>query len=174
MRADLRFTRLTLLPISRSVLWLDLVLASTLVRLAPVMVILTGFVVVNGRGVTPLFSVALLGLLCASMVLLTILGMGAGRLARSSGEVHLIGALVCAVLAFISGVTPLPERLVWLTATMAWNPISRLLTALIRLSSGTTSVPRVEFVFASLMVAAVIVTAVMRWISGGTRKTGIA
>lgn len=174
LRADLRFTRLTLLPISRGVLWLDLVLASALVRLVPVMVVLAGFIVVNGQAVTPSVLVILLGFLCASMVLLTILGMGAGRLARSNGEVHLFGALVCAVLAFVSGVTPLPERLTWLTTTTAWNPISRLLTGLTGLASGRAFVPRVEFVFTSLMVGAVTVMAVLRWISGGTGKIGKA
>ncbi|MBW7988730.1 MAG: hypothetical protein FVQ84_01730 [Planctomycetes bacterium] len=172
LRADLRYARLALLPMSRGVLWLDLVLASALARLAPVMVVLAGFLVVSGREVTPASLIDLLGLLCASLLLLTLLGMGTGRLARSNGEVHLFGALVCAMLAFISGVTPLPEKLTWLTTTTAWNPISRLLTALTRLSSGPASIPRVEFVFTSLMVTAVIVIAVIRWISGGTRKKG--
>ncbi len=174
LRADLRFTRLTLLPISRSVLWLDLILASALSRLVPVMVVLAGFIIVNGQGITTAFLISVLGLLCASMVLLTILGMCAGRLARSNGEVHLLGALICMVVAFISGITPLPERLTWLTTIMVWNPISRLLTALSRLSSEPTSVPRVEFVFTSLIVGAVTVVAILRWISGGTRNIGKA
>ena len=172
LRADLRYARLTLLPMSRGVLWLDLVLASALARLAPVMVVLAGFLVVNGREVTPASLIGLLGFLCASLLLLTLLGMGTGRLARSNGEVHLFGALVCAMLAFISGVTPLPEKLTWLKTTTVWNPISRLLTALTRLSGNSASVPRVEFVFTSLMVGAVIVITVMRWISGGTQKKG--
>ena len=170
LHADLRFARLTLLPMSRGVLWLDLVLASALTRLAPVIVVLAGFVVVNGQGVTPDSLIGILGLLCASLVLLTILGMGTGWLARSNGEVHLFGALICSILAFVSGFTPLPERLTWLTTTTAWNPISRLLTALTRLASGQASVPRAEFVFASLTIVAVSMMAVFRWISGGTRK----
>ncbi|MHC4642711.1 MAG: hypothetical protein ACYS32_13790 [Planctomycetota bacterium] len=170
LRADLRYARLTLLPMSQGVLWLDLVLASVLARLAPVMVVVAGFLIVNGQEVTLVSLIGLLGLLCASLLLLTLIGMGTGRLARSNGEVHLFGALVCAMLAFASGVTPLPEKLTWLATTTEWNPISRLLTALIRLSSGPVSVSRAEFVFASLMVTAVIVTAVMRWIAGGTQK----
>ncbi len=174
LRADLRFTRLTLLPISRGVLWLDLVLASALTRLAPVMVVIVGFIIVNGQGITLSFLFNVLGLICASMLFLTLLGMVTGRLARSNGEVHLLGALVCMVLAFISGITPLPERLTWLTTTMVWNPISRLLTALTRLASGTVSTSQIEFVFASLIVGAVIVLTILRWISGGTRKIGKA
>ncbi|MDT8300162.1 MAG: ABC transporter permease [Sedimentisphaerales bacterium] len=172
LRADLRYARLTLLPMSRGVLWLDLVLASVLARLAPVMVVMAGFLIVNGQEVTLVSLIGLLGILFASLLLLTLIGMGTGRLARSNGEVHLFGALVCAMLAFISGVTPLPEKLTWLAAITVWNPISHLLTALIRLSSGPASVPRVEFVFALLMIATVTIMAILRWLSGGMRKTG--
>lgn len=166
LRADLRFSRLKMLPISLCEIWLDLILSSVLVRLVPIMVVLFGFIIVNGHGVTILSVVAILGLLCISLMLLTILGMGIGRLARSNGEVHLFGALVCVVVAFISGVTPLPERLDWLKTAMALNPISRLLAALSKMADGSASTPRIEFLFASLVIAAVSVTALSRWISG--------
>jgi hypothetical protein len=171
LRADLRFARLTLLPISRVVLWLDLVLASTLARLAPAVVVLACFAVINGRGLTPASLIELLGLLCGALVLLTLLGMGTGRLARSNGEVHLFGALACGALAFVSGVAPLPERLSWLTATMAWNPIARLLTALTRLANESASVPRADLAIASLALGAITIVAILRWISGGMQKT---
>jgi ABC-type multidrug transport system permease subunit len=171
LRADLRFTRLTLLPIPRYVLWLDLVLASAIARLVPVIIVLVLFIIVNGQGITPSFLTNVLGLLFASMVLLTILGMSAGRMARTNGEVHLSGALICMVLAFFSGITPLPEKLTWLKSTMLFNPISRLLAALTGLAGNTAFIPKVEFVLASLIVGLVIVTVILRWISGGTQKT---
>ena len=170
LRTDSRLARLTLLPISRGVLWLDLFMASALTRLAPGAVVLAGFVIVNGQGVTPASLVGLFGLLCACLVLLTILGMGAGRLARSNGEVHLFGALACGLLAFVSGITPVPERLTWLSTAAAWNPIAHLLAALTRLASKPATVPRVELVFASLALSAMVVIATMRWISGATQK----
>lgn len=170
LRTDSRLARLTLLPTSRGILWLDLVMASALTRLAPVAVVLAGFVIVNGQGVTPASLVGVFGLLCASLVLLTLLGMGAGRLARSNGEVHLFGALACGLLAFVSGITPVPERLTWLSTATAWNPIACLLAALTRLASGPASMPRAELVFASLALSALVVIATMRWISGGMQK----
>jgi hypothetical protein len=59
----------------------------------------------------------------------------------------------------------------WLTAATAWNPIARLLTALTRLASGSTSVPQAELAIASLAFGAVTVAAILRWISGGMKKT---
>jgi hypothetical protein len=170
LRSDLRLARLVLLPTSRNLLCLDLVLASTFARLAPAMVILGGFVAVNAKSVTPASLIGLLGLLCGSLVLLTLLGMGTGRLARSNGEVHLFGALACGLIAFLSGVAPLPERLTWLAATTAWNPIARLLAALTRLASSPASAPRVEFAVASLTLGVVAVLAISRWFSGGMRQ----
>lgn len=167
LRADLRFARLALLPTSRITLWLDLILASTLTRLAPVVVVLAGFVIVNGQGVTPASLIGLLGLLCASLALLTMLGMGAGRLSRSTGEVHLFGAFACGAIAFVSGIAPIPERLAWLSSAAAWNPIACLLTALTRLAGQQASIPRGELVFAALALSATIFIAAMRWISGG-------
>ena len=171
LRTDLRLERLTLLPMSRGLLYLDLILASILARLAPVLAIMTGFILTNGQAVTPTALICLAGLLCSSLLLLTLLGIGTGHLARNNGEVHLFGALVCAVLAFISGLTPLQEKLMWLTATTACNPISRLLSLLIKLTTEPASVPVTELFIASLILAAFIVTAVLRWISGRMSKT---
>jgi hypothetical protein len=167
LRSDSRLARLTLLPMSRTMLWLDLVLASALTRLAPVVVVIAAFVLVNGRGVTPTALIALFGLLCGSLILVTLLGMGTGRLARSNGEVHLFGAMACGLLAFVSGVTPIPERLTWLTATAAFNPIARLLTALTRLAAEPAPQTSLEFVFASLFLAALATATAFRWFAGG-------
>ncbi|KPK37102.1 MAG: hypothetical protein AMJ65_15400 [Phycisphaerae bacterium SG8_4] len=170
LRSDLRLGRLMLLPRSRVIIWLDLVMASALTRLAPVAVVLAGFVIVNGQGLRPASLIGLLGLLCACLVLLTLLGMGAGRLSRSNGEVHLFGALICGALALVSGIAPVPERLAWLNSAAAWNPIACLLTALTRLASGPASIPAPEFVFGSLALSVTTIIAVQRWISGGHTK----
>jgi hypothetical protein len=171
LRADMRLARLMLLPTSRAIVWLDLVLASTLSRLVPAVIVLSGFVLINGQSMVPASIINLFGLLCSSLILLTLLGMGTGSLARSNGEVHLFGALVCAMIAFISGVTPLPERLLWLEALTAINPIGRLLSFLTNMGNGIIYLSNVELVFASLISAAVIFTVIMRWISGGMNKT---
>jgi hypothetical protein len=168
LRADLRFARLILLPTSRGVIWLDLVLASTLSRLVPAVIVLSGYVIINGQKIMLTSIISLVGLLCGSLVLLTLLGMGTGRLARSNGEVHLFGALVCAMIAFVSGVTPLPERVLWLRAAAAWNPIGLLLTLLISMGNGSTHLSDTELIVTSFVLGTVIFVVIMRWISGGT------
>jgi len=170
LRAEMRLARLMLLPTSRAIIWLDLVLASTLSRLVPAVIVLSGFVLINGQNIVPVSIIDLFGLLCSSLILLTLLGMGTGRLARSNGEVHLFGALVCAIIAFVSGVTPLPQKLLWLKAMVAFNPLGRLLTFLTNIGNGTTHLSNVELVFASLVSVAVIIMVIMRWISGGMSK----
>jgi ABC-type multidrug transport system permease subunit len=170
LRADMRFSRLMLLPTSRGVIWLDLVLASTLSRLVPALIVLSGFVIINGQNVMPASIISLVGLLYSSLVLLTLLGMGTGRLARSNGEVHLFGALVCAMIALISGVTPVPERVIWLKVATAWNPIGRMLTLLTSMGNGSTHFSNAELIIMLLLLGAIIFAVIFRWISGGMSK----
>jgi hypothetical protein len=170
LREDGRLARLHLLPISRWTLWPDLVLSSMLMRLGPSAVVLTGFVAVNGRNVSPAVLLNLIGLLCAALLLLTLLGIGTGRLARSNAEVHLFGALATGVLALLSGVAPLPERLLRLEAVMAWNPIAQLHGALIELATGMVVVPAIEMGLSSTILIAIMAAAILRWVSGGTRE----
>jgi predicted permease len=167
LRSDLRISRLKLLPISRRKLWLDLILSSSLLRVMPIVIMLTGYIAVNGRTVTLPSLVVVLGMLLASILLLTIIGILIGRVARSNAEVHLFGALTCAVIAFASGITPLPQRLAPLQAAMVFNPVSRLLQALIRLADIYASVSLVEFVLALLVILAVSLAAAFSWISDG-------
>jgi len=143
-----------------------------LMRLGPSSVVLAAFAAVNGRHATASDLLDLAGLLCAALMLLTLLGLGAGRLARDNAEVHLFGALATGMLAVLSGVAPLPERLARLTGGMAWNPIARLLMALDRLATGRTAAPAAELVFSSVVLGAVVAAAILRWMSGGTRETG--
>jgi hypothetical protein len=170
LRAEMRLARLMLLPTSRAIIWLDLVLSSTLSRLVPAVIVLSGFMLINGQNVMLASIINLFGLLCSSLILLTLLGMGTGTLARSNGEVHLFGALVCAMIAFVSGVTPLPQRLSWLKTPAVFNPVGRLITFLTNMGNGTTHLSDIELAFASLVSIAVIFTVIMRWISGGISK----
>jgi hypothetical protein len=171
LRADLRFDRLIFLPARRSLLWLDLVLSSVLARLVPTTVVLTGYILINGQSLTARAVVVLFGLFCGSLVLLTLLGIAIGRIARNNGEVHLFGALATVILACISGVTPIPQRLTWLAATMAWNPVARLQSMLVKIATGSTVVGLTELAFTSFILGGIAVIVVIRWISGGAFKT---
>ena len=166
LRDDRRLERLTLLPMPRWALWLDLVLASVLSRFIPTAIVIAGFALVKGKSLTLGSCLALAGLLCATLLVLTLLGIATASRARSNAEVHLFGALVGGMLAFLSGLTPLPDRLASLETTTSFNPIARLLAALIRLTTEQATVPAAEITFASLVIAAVVTLAVYRWIAG--------
>jgi hypothetical protein len=166
LRADGRLARLHLLPVGRGVLWLDLALASMLARLGPALVVLGCFVLVNSRRPVVGDLIDLAGLLCGALLLLTLLGMVVGRLAQNNGEVHLFGALVAALLALVSGLAPLPDRLTWLAALAPWNPISHLLAALTALAADRPDVSGARLVVALVILAAISAAAVQRWVSG--------
>ena len=166
LRHDLRLGRLTLLPTSHTLLWLDLVLASMVARILPALIILACFVLINGQGVTLAGSISLIAWLCGSLGLLVLLGMGTAKLARNNAEVHLFGMLACAVLAFFSNVTPLPTKLSWLKSTTFLNPIAQLLTAIKRFSTESVPVSNYEFIISSFIIGAIAVLIVWRSVSG--------
>ena len=171
LRDDRRLERLTLLPTPRWALWLDLVLASVLARFIPTAVVIMGFVLVNGRSLTLGSLLALAGLLGATLLVLTLLGIATASRVRSNAEVHLFGALIVGMLAFLSGLTPLPERLTSLAATTAFNPIAQLLAALIRLTTEQVALPTTEITCASLVFVGLAALAIVRWISGHSGST---
>jgi len=163
LRSDGRLERLKLLPIPRAILWLDIMLASLLDRLIPAAIVPLAFVIVNGRAVTPAAMVQLAGLLCGSLLLLTVLAVGTARLARDNGEVHLFGALACGVLALLAGVVPLPERLLWLKTAASWNPLGQLSAALTHLADGAADITPRQLIGALAILGMIAITTVLRW-----------
>lgn len=164
--AEKRLERLMLLPTSHGLIWFDLVFSSAFLRLIPVVVVLAGFIAVNGKGITPTSLISVAGMLCMSLLLLTLLGMGAGWLSRSNGEVHLFGAIICTILAVVSGIMPLPEKLKFLAITKSWNPIARLLTTLIELANGDAVISEMELVLTSIILIILAALTLQRWASG--------
>jgi len=171
LREDRHLERLSLLPISRASLTLDLMLASVVSRAAPTALVLGAFVVVNGRQISASATIILAGQLCATLLLLTLLGMGTARLARSNAEVHLFGALTVGVLAVVCGVVPTPQRLAPLAAALAPNPIARLVAALVALPRGKVGISPTEIAFAALVLVATMAAITIRWIRGAGEKT---
>lgn len=172
LREDRRLERLALLPVSRGILALDLILASTLSRLAPALAVLLAFVLVNGRGTTAGPLLVLGGQLCGSLLLLTVVGMGTAKLARSNAEVHLFGALVAGLLAFGSGLTPLPGRLALLTSLTSWNPLSQLRAALVALATGSAAASAAGLAFGALVLVGLGSIATFRWAQGAGSLVG--
>jgi hypothetical protein len=167
LRSDLRLARLYALPTRRGVVWLDLALSSMLARLVPALAVLACFVSANSVHPSIRDMAGVAGLLCAALLLLTLCGMAVGRLAQSNGEVHLFGGLAAGILAFVSGIAPLPERLGWLAATTSWNPIAQLLAALKALAVEQPAVDFRVLVAAVLTLVGVMAVAAQRWVSGG-------
>jgi len=168
--ADQRFARLTLLPIPRVLLWLDLVLASALSRLLPTGTVLAFYLFINARSVSAGSLAGLFGLLCASVVFLTLLGIATGKLARNNQEVHLLGALAVVILACFCGITPLPPRLAGIAAAMSWNPVTNLNIVLTQAANISTSTHAAEPIFAIIVLIGFVAIAVIRWIAGGPRR----
>lgn len=171
LREDRYLERLILLPVSRASLMLDLVLASIVSRFVPTALVLGAFVVVNGHAVSAGALIVLAGQLCATLLLLTLLGMGIARLARSNAEVHLFGALTVGLLAAVSGVMPAPQRLAPMTAALAWNPIGRLVAVLVGLSDEKVGISPTEIGFALLILVATMAAVTVRRMRGAGGKT---
>lgn len=167
---DGRFSRLLLLPTPRPLMWLDLILASVFGRIIPTVIVLGVFIVFNSSAFNLVTLIYLAAILCAAVLLLVLLGTLTGQLARNNGEVHLFGALVCAMMAFISGITPGIERLRWLTNAMAWNPIHRLLSALAGLTSGTLTVTVSELIFSVVILGLFVLMVWLRWTALSTQS----
>lgn len=166
LRDDRRLERLTLLPTPRWILWLDLILAAVLARFIPTAVVIAGFALVNGNSVTISALIALAGLLCTTLLLLTLLGIAVASRVRSNAEVHLFGALTVGILAPLSGLTPLPDRLAPLTAIAAFNPIARLLAALVRTTTTHATASAAEITFTSFVIVILVALTILRSTAG--------
>jgi hypothetical protein len=157
-----------MLPLRRGTLAIDLVLSSMLSRLAPALAVTLGFLVVHGRRIDAWDVIGVTGLLCATLLVLTLLGVITGRLARNNGEVHLYGALAAGVLALGSGIAPLPARLGWLTVAQDLSPIARLLASLEAVAAGRSAMTPSELGVASAVLIVVTGVAAQRGLAGRT------
>jgi hypothetical protein len=163
---DGRFARLVLLPIPRAILWQDLVLSSAAGRILSTATLLAGFILVNSPVVSVASMIYMTALLTAAVILLVALGTLVGHTVGSNGQVHLFGALACAIIAFASGVVPSVPKLKWLTHAMSWNPLYQLMSGLSALTSGTIAISLVQLIVASAVLGLCTVLMALRWTSG--------
>jgi ABC-type multidrug transport system permease subunit len=170
LRDDGRLERLTLLPMRRELLWLDLILASVAARLAPAGAVLGAFLAVNTKIADVRLIIPAVGFLGGCLLLLTLLGTATAKLARNNAEVHLFGALAVGVIAFLSGITPLPDRLAWVAVAARWNPIQHLFASLLSALNASEPTGGRELAIASLMLAALVAALAIRWISGSAKR----
>ncbi len=136
-RSEGRMTRLWLLPIPRWQIIGDQVLAGGFVDALQLGPLFALFVVLYGQRVNVAAWVQVGVLLCASLLALNLLGLALGRILRSNPEVHLFGALGVGVLAFFSGLIPVPPFLRGAPGILsAANPLSRLAESMERMADG--------------------------------------
>ena len=163
---DGRFARLVLLPTPRIILWQDLILSSAAGRIISTAMLLAGFILVNSPVISVASVIYIAALLIAAVIVLVALGTLVGHTAGSNGQVHLFGALACAIIAFVSGVVPSVPKLEWLAHAMAWNPLYQLMSGLSALTSGTIALSLVQLIVSSAVLGLCILLMALRLTSG--------
>ena len=137
-RTDGLRMRICVLPLPVWLVVLDFVLAGTLVDLWQMAGVVILFAAVNAAasGLGNLAQVV--ACLLIVLVVLNLLGMLLAAAMKNNAEVHLTGALAVGIIAFVSGVFPVPPRLGALVAWIRpWNPVAGLAQSLGALVEGT-------------------------------------
>jgi len=124
-------------PLRRWVVMLDLLLAGAAVWLVPSGLITVLFVLVNSQATAPAAWAVLAGLLCGALVGLSLLGMFVAAATSNNAQVCLLGALAAGLVAFLSGLFPVPAPLGGgVTAAATWSPVGGLARCLQALGEG--------------------------------------
>jgi hypothetical protein len=162
---DGRFTRLRMLPMSPLILWLDLVLALGINRFVPAALLLTGFIIINSPGINTVSMIYIASLLSMVILLVVSLATLIGHIARSNGQVHLLGALACGIIAFVSGLIP-TVPIASLAIILNANPLYQLQVALNSLINGTLTVSTTALTLASAVLILLGLGVMLRWVAG--------
>ena len=126
-----RIDRLKIMALSRWSIYGDTLMARSTMDFLRLGILLVLFLLLRGNSPSLSFMIATAGALLASVLAFNILGTILGTFLRNNPEIHLFGALGCALLGAASGILPLPERLLIIVdALNPWNPLSHLLTRL--------------------------------------------
>ncbi len=166
-RNDGHLTRLRLLPIPPWLVWCDQLLASAAADFAQMAPPLLLFVIVNGRTFSPWPLLGAAGLFCAAVLLLNGLGMLLALAMKSNPEVHLAGALAVGVIAFFSGIFPVPPRVQGIVGAVAsWSPVARFASAFAGLADGSARTGPGAAVVGLVALAVVAVALALRSVEG--------
>ena len=126
-----RIDRLKIMALSRWSIYGDTLMARSTMDFLRLGILLVLFLLLRGNSPSLSIMIATAGALLASVLAFNILGTILGTFLRNNPEIHLFGALGCALLGAASGILPLPERLLIIVdALNPWNPLSHLLTRL--------------------------------------------
>jgi ABC-type multidrug transport system permease subunit len=173
-KTDGQLTRLRQLPIRRSVLVADFLLSGAVVDIAQVAVVIAVLLLVNAVSVSGPLLLTVAAAFVLSVLLMNLLGMMLGAVSRNSQEVHLIGAFGVALIAFLSGLFPVPRRIEPLIdAVSRLSPLRALATAMeTSMSGGAIPDSAMWSVSVSLVSLAVsVIVFALRW-SRRSRRRG--
>jgi hypothetical protein len=118
-------------------------------------ILLALFLLLRGNPPSLSFVITTAGALLASVLVCNILGGFLGTFLRNNPEIHLFGALGCALFGAASGILPLPARLLIIVDSLnPWNPLAHLLTKLEAFIDDKNVVATPLDVFSTLLLAA--------------------
>ncbi len=176
-RTDGHLDHLKLLPIPVWSVLGDFVLSGAVVDIAQVGILLALFVLLNVSGATFGTLISIAGLFFISVLLLNLLGMILGYVMKSNPEVHLIGALAVAFIAFISGIIPVPAILHrFVQIILPWNPVALLARYLTELLHGKEADNEIMFIFSIVFVSIIVIVFLLRiinWREIASRKDNL-
>jgi hypothetical protein len=165
-QADGHLDRLKLLPIPTWSVLRDFLLSGAVVDIVQIGILLVLFVLINVSGATFGAMISIAGLFFISVLLLNFLGMVLGHVMKSNPEVHLIGALAVAFIAFISGIIPVPMLFHGFVQTvLPWNPVALLASNLTELLQGREVDKEIMVIFSSVFVGVMVIVSFLRIIN---------
>jgi hypothetical protein len=162
-RTEGRITRLRVLP---TPVWKtsgDYLLANSAVDLMQTGPVLVLLVVLNGNTTDIGLYAAGAGLFSATVLILNLLGILLGWAMKSNPEVHLFGAVAVGLIAFFSGLFPVPHAISRLvTAVAAWNPVGVLARALEKIMTGGYGMSSMATVGGACFVVVLLLVIILR------------
>jgi ABC-type multidrug transport system permease subunit len=162
-RNDGIMERLKLLPIARWKILADFLLSTTaadIIQLSPLIIL---FILVHGSQIGLGAIVSVFGMLVFTVLFFNLLGLLLGWAMRSNPEVHLIGALATATIAFISGILPVPVRVRPVIETASrWSPLHLLSLNLAHMEKGTLMPGDIRIIFWGSFLAMALFVLVFR------------
>lgn len=127
--SDGRIDRLKLMALSRWSIYGDTLLVRSMMDFLRLGILLFLFLLLQGNPAHLSQMITAAGALFASILFYSILGCLLGTCLKNNPEIHLFGALGCALLGAASGIIPLPQRLLIIVdALNPWNPLKHLIT----------------------------------------------
>ncbi len=162
-RKDGVMERLKLLPIARWKIVSDFLLSTTAADIIQLFPLILLFILVYGSGFGLGALVSVFGIFFFTVIFFNLLGVLLGWAMRRNPEVQLIGALTTAIIAFLSGILPVPIRLRMVVDTVSrLSPLNHLSLTLARIGNGTLLPDNLQIVLWSIFLVLIVSCFIIR------------